>query len=46
MVFNKDLSGFETLTGLKIDISDYAKGIYYVQIVTDYRVFTRKIVYQ
>jgi len=30
----------------QLDLSKYAKGMYYVQIVTDSGVFTRKVVYQ
>ena len=48
LILNKDLSGFQTLTGLnqQIDLSKYARGMYYVKVVTGENVFTRKIVYQ
>ncbi len=51
-VFNQDLSGFKNLTGLsqhyrqQIDLSNYSKGVYYVQVVTDSDVITKKVIYQ
>ena len=39
------LGSTKDLVNLPIDLSQYAKGIYYVQVVTDRDVITKKIIY-
>jgi len=47
LIYTKDLLNLQDdLVNLTIDLSKYAKGMYYLQIVTDESVITRKVIYQ
>jgi len=45
LILNQNLTGLNYYIQ-QIDLSKYAKGIYYVRVVSDEGVFTRKVIYQ
>jgi len=45
-IFKEDISNANGIYSQQIDLSNHAKGMYYVQIVTNNKVFTKKVIYQ
>lgn len=46
LIFSQNLPDHKGKVSLPIDLSKYVKGVYYLQIVSDGEVVTKKVIYQ